>query len=163
MTHICGPRGMSNTLSRGNFNPYPDLWLVDLIQTQLGQIGGVIRLNFLGGDSKLKIPKELLGRAQNTFLQKMGRDRMTTPLGILCSYHYMFHAYLCGVYFILVMSVFVRCLSCLVIILLPYLLSSFHVSPLTSYSIVYYHVSPFPFSLICLHTCLISYPLSLFA
>ena len=67
-----------------------------------------------------KIPKELLGRAQNPFSAKMGRDRMATPLGILGSYHYVFHAYLCGVYFILFISLFARCLSYLVIILLPY-------------------------------------------
>ena len=67
-----------------------------------------MRLNSFGGNSKLKIPKELLGRAQNPFLQKMGRDRMTTLLGILGSYHYVFRSFLCWVYFILVISLFVN-------------------------------------------------------
>ena len=50
---------------------------------------------------KLEIPKELLGRAQNPFSAKMGRDRMATPLGMLGSYHYVLTAYLYGVYYLL--------------------------------------------------------------
>jgi len=110
-------------------------------------------------------PKELLGRAPEPVLRKTGRDRMATPLGILGSYHYVFHAHVgftwlfhCSSgYWYVKFSLFPF------VYLFPYLLSVFHVPPLSFFLILFISMfRPFPFSL-CLLVCMIPYPLSLFA
>lgn len=122
-------------------------------------MGDIMHINSLGDDSLNQKPKRLVRSCiKICFCKEMRRDRMTTPLVILNSYHYVFHAY---VGFI-ILSHFIVCLgitmlSCYWLSLFtwfPYIFF-FHVPPFLSPLFVYYHVSPFYFFLFEVFSCLI--------
>ena len=101
-----------------------------------------MRLNPLGGDSKLENPERVVrSRTKPVFCENGARqngdsagDIRFLPLRVNCLFMWGLF-YSLGAYYVL----------------LPYLLSHLHVPPFPFPLIVYYHVSPLPSPLICLH------------
>ena len=108
-------------------------------------MGDIMHINSLGDDSLNQKPKRLVRSCiKICFCKEMRRDRMTTPLVILNSYHYVFHAY---VGFI-ILSHFIVCLGIT-------MLSCYWLSLFTWFPYIYIFSCPtLSLSLICLLPCL---------